>query len=59
MGQKGTQLLDTMKAFMAGDRANDHYGRMRYIASKLSDQEIEQTSAFYSAPAAAPKKKDE
>ena len=59
MGQKGTQLLDTMKAFKEGDRANDHYGRMRYIASKLSDQEIEQTAAFYSAPAAAPKKKDD
>jgi cytochrome c553 len=48
-----------MKAFKEGDRANDHYGRMRYIASKLSDQEIEQTAAFYSAPAAAPKKKDD
>jgi cytochrome c553 len=59
MGQKGAQFLDTMKAFKEGDRANDHYGRMRYIASKLSDQEMEQTAAYYAAPAAAPKKKDD
>lgn len=59
MGQKGSQFLDTMKAFKEGDRANDHYGRMRYIASKLSDQEMEQTAAYYAAPAAAPRKKDD
>lgn len=60
MGQKGTPLLDTMNEFKGEDRANDHYGRMRFIAVQLSDQEIEEIVAYYRAPAAVPKEdKDE
>lgn len=56
MGQKGTQLLDTMNAFKSQDRINDHYGRMRYIASKLNADEVAGVVAYYRAPEAAGKK---
>jgi cytochrome c553 len=55
MGQKGTPFLDTMKAFKDEDRANDHYGRMRFIAAQLTDDEIAAIVAYYRAPEAAPK----
>jgi cytochrome c553 len=60
MGQKGTPFLETMKAFKEEDRANDHFGRMRFIAKQMSDDEIAEVVAFYRAPETAPKKdKDE
>lgn len=55
-GQKGTPFLDAMKAFKEEDRANDHFGRMRFIAMQMSDDEIQQVVAYYRAPEAAPKK---
>ncbi len=56
MGQKGTPFLETMKAFKEEDRANDHFGRMRFIAMQMSDDEIAEVVAFYRAPETAPKK---
>jgi cytochrome c553 len=55
MGQKGTPFADTMKAFKDEDRANDHYGRMRFIAAQLSDQELNEIVAYYRAPEAVAK----
>jgi cytochrome c553 len=51
-GQKIEYFTDIMTAFKEGDRENDHYGRMRYIASILSEEEIEQLAAYYSMPPA-------
>jgi len=60
MGQKGTPFADTLKAFKDEDRANDHYGRMRFIAAQLTDDEMAAIVAYYRAPEAAPKEdKDE
>jgi cytochrome c553 len=56
MGQKGTPFLETIKAFKEEDRANDHFGRMRFIAMQMSDDEIAEVVAFYRAPETAPKK---
>lgn len=49
-GQKPQYFIDTMTAFRDGDRENDEYGRMRFIASQLSEEEIEQLAAYYSMP---------
>jgi cytochrome c553 len=49
-GQKPVYFVDTMMAFKEGDRENDAYGRMRFIASQLSDEEIETLAAYYSMP---------
>ena len=46
-GQKASYLAQTLMAYKAGSRANDLYARMRLIAGKLSDQEIEQLSDYY------------
>jgi len=60
MGQKGTPFADTMKAFKDEDRANDHFGRMRFIAQQLTDEEMESIVAYYRAPEAVAKEdKDE
>ncbi len=48
-GQKIGYFKDTMIAFKEGDRVNDHYSLMRAISEKLSDQEIEELAAYYSA----------
>jgi cytochrome c553 len=37
-----------MTAFQDGDRENDEYGRMRFIASQLTEEEIEQLAGYYS-----------
>ena len=47
-GQKAGYLAQTLMAYKAGSRANDLYARMRLIAGKLSDQEIQQLSDYYS-----------
>jgi cytochrome c553 len=55
MGQKGTPFTETMKAFKDEDRANDHYGRMRFIAAQLTDDELTEIVAYYRAPEAVAK----
>jgi len=49
-GQKPEYFLETMIAFKEGERANDLFERMRWIASRLTDEEIEALSKYYSAP---------
>ncbi|NCA90319.1 MAG: cytochrome c4 [Gammaproteobacteria bacterium] len=56
-GQKGEHFVETMTAFQTGDRANDQYGRMRFIASQLSEQEIAELAAYYGAKP-SPKEED-
>lgn len=46
-GQNAEYLSTTLKAFKAGSRHNDIYGRMRLIAQTLSDQEIEELGFYY------------
>ena len=55
MGQKGTPFADTMKAFKEEDRVNDHFGRMRFIAAQLTDEEIAGIVAYYRSPEAVAK----
>lgn len=50
-GQKPQYFVDTMMAFKEGDRENDAYGRMRFVASLLSPEEIKALAAYYSMPA--------
>jgi cytochrome c553 len=40
-------LAGQMRAFKSGERANDVYQRMRSIAVKLTDQEIDQLAQYY------------
>lgn len=49
MGQKREHFIDLMTAFKDGDRENDHYQRMRFVASQLSEKEIEQLADYYGA----------
>jgi cytochrome c553 len=49
-GQKPVYFVDTMMAFKEGDRENDAYGRMRFIASQLTDEEIVALATYYSMP---------
>lgn len=46
-GQKGSYLVETLKAYKNGSRHNDLYGRMRAIAGELSDAEIEALGRYY------------
>lgn len=55
-GQKIEAFVETMVAFQEDDRENDQYGRMRFIASQLTEEEIEELAAFYAAP---PSEEDE
>jgi cytochrome c553 len=50
--QNQEYLARQLQAFRSGERRNDVYTRMRSIAGKLTDREIEALSIFY---AAAPK----
>ncbi|MGB0720943.1 MAG: c-type cytochrome [Gammaproteobacteria bacterium] len=47
-GQKPIYFVDTMSAFREGDRENDHFGRMRFIAQQLTEEEIKALAAYYS-----------
>lgn len=47
-GQKAYYLEKTLLAYKNRTRANDIYSRMRWIASKLSEQEIKQLAEYYS-----------
>jgi cytochrome c553 len=46
-GQKQEYFIETMLAYKAGERANDVYGVMRWIAKALTEREIEQLAAYY------------
>lgn len=48
-GQRKTHFLDTMTEFRDGDRENDQYGRMRFIAKQLTEDEIEELANYYAA----------
>ncbi|MGE5539270.1 MAG: c-type cytochrome [Gemmatimonas sp.] len=50
--QSATYLTTQLQAFRAGDRRNDIYGRMRGIAAKLTDAEIDGLARFYAATSA-------
>ena len=39
-----------MTAFKDGDRENDAYGRMRFVASQLTDEESKALADYYSMP---------
>ena len=47
--QNQAYLARQLQAFKSGDRRNDIYTRMRSIASKLTDREIEGLSIFYAS----------
>jgi cytochrome c553 len=49
-GQKIEHFVETMIAFREGDRQNDHYGRMRFIAGQLTEDEVAELAAYYAAP---------
>lgn len=46
-GQKPEYFVQTMLEFKEGERANDLFGRMRFIASRLTDEEIKALAAYY------------
>ncbi|WP_295540707.1 c-type cytochrome [uncultured Thiohalocapsa sp.] len=48
-GQKIDHFIETMVAYRDGERANDDFGRMRFIASQLSEEEITTLAAYYAA----------
>jgi cytochrome c553 len=47
--QRQGYLTSQLKMFASGQRRNDVYGRMRAIASKLTDSEIDGLAAYYRA----------
>jgi cytochrome c553 len=42
-------IVSQLKMYAAGDRRNDVYGRMRTIAAKLTDAEINGLAVYYRA----------
>jgi cytochrome c553 len=46
-GQHLDYLRAQLKAFASGERHNDIYHRMRSVASRLSDDEIERLALHY------------
>lgn len=49
LGQNSAYFEQQMHAFAAGERRNDIYGRMRIIASELTQDEIRQLAEYYAA----------
>jgi cytochrome c553 len=47
--QRQEYLTSQLKMFASGERRNDVYGRMRTIAAKLTDSEIDGLAAYYRA----------
>ncbi len=47
-------LVLQLKAFRSGERGNDSEAQMRNVARTMTDQEIEEVSAFYARKAGAP-----
>jgi cytochrome c553 len=58
-GQKIEHFVETITAFKEGERENDQYGRMRFIAHQLSDKEIEEIASYYAAPPEEDEDEDE
>lgn len=58
-GQKVEYFTDTMMMFKEGERNNDHYTTMGKIAGKLTDEEIEALSQYYSAKPVEDEDEDE
>lgn len=48
-GQTADYIAAQLRAYAAGTRANDVYGRMRSIAARLTEAEIDQLAAVYAA----------
>lgn len=46
-GQSRVYLADQLRLYASGDRNNDVYRRMRSVASKLTEREIDLLSSFY------------
>lgn len=46
-GQRSEYLYAQLKAYASGQRQNDVYRRMRDIASRLSDEEMQHLAAYY------------
>jgi cytochrome c553 len=49
-GQSYGYMVNTLLAFRAGERVNDHYGRKRFITRQLTEEEIKGLAAYYAAP---------
>ncbi len=45
--QNRDYLIAQLRAYRSGERRNDIYTRMRSIAGKLSDREIDRLAAYY------------
>jgi cytochrome c553 len=56
-GQYPEYLVYTLTEFKEGDRTNDVYSRMRYVAEALTEEEIEALAEYYAA--AVPEEEDE
>ena len=50
-GQYPEYLVYTLTQFKEGDRTNDIYSRMRYVAESLTEEEIEGLARYYGAAA--------
>ncbi len=48
-GQSSTYISQQLGNFKTGARANDNYGLMRAVVTRMSDQEIEAVSAYLAA----------
>ncbi len=48
-GQSPTYFVTTMMAYKEGDRENDIYSRMRFIAQELTEDEITQLADYYAS----------
>ena len=53
-GQNVEYFIETMLEYQSGDRANDVYSVMRYIAAQLSDDEVIELAEYYAELAAFP-----
>lgn len=48
-GQSPTYFITTMMEYKEGDRENDIYSRMRFIADELSEKEINELADYYAS----------
>jgi cytochrome c553 len=48
-GQSPTYFITTMMEYKEGERTNDIYSRMRFIAGELSEQEIRELADYYAS----------
>ncbi|MEE9304352.1 MAG: c-type cytochrome [Thiotrichaceae bacterium] len=48
-GQSPSYFVTTMMAYKEGDRENDIYSRMRFIAERLSEKEITELADYYAS----------